>query len=71
MTLAIQLLNMVAVAVADLDGFGPFNEAHGAEAGDAVLASFERSLTGRRPAGALVAHVRGDEFAIALARHEL
>src|SRR5579872_2301251 len=56
----------VAVAVADLDGFGPFNEAHGAGAGDAVLALFERSLTERLPAGALVAHVRGDEFAVAL-----
>lgn len=56
----------VAVAVADLDGFGPFNEAHGAEAGDTVLALFERSLTERLPAGALVAHIRGDEFAVAL-----
>lgn len=56
----------VAIAVADLDGFGPFNEAHGAGAGDAVLALFERSLTERLPAGALVAHVRGDEFAVAL-----
>jgi diguanylate cyclase len=56
----------VAVAVADLDGFGPFNAAHGAGAGDAVLAAFERSLTERLPAGALVAHVRGDEFAVAL-----
>jgi len=56
----------VAVAVADLDGFGSFNEAHGNEAGDAVLASFERSLTEHLPPGALVAHVRGDEFAVAL-----
>ena len=56
----------VAVAVADLDGFAPFNEAHGAAAGDAVLAAFERSLTEGLPAGALVAHVRGDEFAVAL-----
>jgi diguanylate cyclase len=56
----------VAVAMADLDGFGPFNEAHGAEAGDAILGLFERSLTDRLPAGALVAHVRGDEFAVAL-----
>jgi diguanylate cyclase (GGDEF)-like protein len=56
----------VAAAVADLDGFARFNEAHGAEAGDAVLAAFERSLSERLPAGALVAHVRGDEFAVAL-----
>jgi diguanylate cyclase len=56
----------VAVAVADLDGFARFNDAHGAEAGDAVLAAFERSLTDRLPPGTLVAHVRGDEFAVAL-----
>jgi diguanylate cyclase len=56
----------VAVAVTDLDRFGPLNEAHGTEAGDAVLGSFERSLTGRLPRGALVAHARGDEFAVAL-----
>jgi diguanylate cyclase len=56
----------VAVAVADLDGFGPFNQAQGAEAGDAVLAAFERSLIERLPPGVLVAHVRGDEFAVAL-----
>ncbi|HTS97885.1 MAG TPA: diguanylate cyclase [Streptosporangiaceae bacterium] len=56
----------VAVAVADLDGFGRLNQAHGAEAGDAVLGAFEAALTGHLPAGALVAHVRGDEFAVAL-----
>ncbi len=56
----------VAVAVADLDGFARFNEAHGAEAGDAVLAAFERLLTERLPRDALIAHVRGDEFAVAL-----
>jgi diguanylate cyclase (GGDEF)-like protein len=56
----------VAVAAADLDGFGSFNEAHGTEAGDAVLAAFERSLTEHLPPGALVAHIRGDEFAVAL-----
>ena len=56
----------VSVAVADLDGFGPLNEAHGTEAGDAVLGSFERSLTAGLPQGALIAHSRGDEFAVAL-----
>jgi diguanylate cyclase len=56
----------VSVAVADLDGFGPLNAAHGTEAGDAVLASFERSLSAGLPHGALVAHSRGDEFAVAL-----
>jgi diguanylate cyclase (GGDEF)-like protein len=56
----------VAVAVTDLDRFAPLNEAHGPKAGDAVLESFERSLTGGLASDALIAHVRGDEFAIAL-----
>jgi diguanylate cyclase len=56
----------VSVAVADLDGFGPLNAAHGTEAGDAVLGAFERSLATGLPEGALVAHSRGDEFAVAL-----
>ncbi len=56
----------VSVAVTDIDGFGPLNETHGTEAGDAVLAWFERSLAAGLPAGALLAHARGDEFAVAL-----
>jgi diguanylate cyclase len=56
----------VAVAVADLDGFGPWNEAHGIETGDAALGSFERALAAGLGSRALVAHVRGDEFAAAL-----
>jgi diguanylate cyclase len=56
----------VAVAVADLDGFAPMNEAHGTETGDAVLASFERALVDGLGPDVLVAHVRGDEFAVAL-----
>ena len=56
----------VAVAVTDLDGFGPWNEAHGIETGDAALGSFERALTAGLGSRALVAHVRGDEFAAAL-----
>jgi diguanylate cyclase (GGDEF)-like protein len=56
----------VSVAVTDLDGFSLLNEARGAEAGDAVLAAFERTLTERLAPGALIAHVRGDEFAVAL-----
>src|ERR1700691_3999236 len=42
----------VSVAVTDLDGFGPLNAAHGTEAGDAVLGSFERSLAAGLPQGA-------------------
>jgi diguanylate cyclase (GGDEF)-like protein len=56
----------VSVAVTDLDGFGPLNAAHGTEAGDAVLGSFEQSLAAGLPQGALIAHSRGDEFAVAL-----
>ncbi len=56
----------LSVAVIDLDGFGPLNEAHGTAAGDAVLESFERTLTAGLPQGAFVAHARGDEFAVAL-----
>jgi diguanylate cyclase len=56
----------LSVAVIDLDGFGPLNEAHGTAAGDAVLESFERTLTAGLPQAALVAHARGDEFAVAL-----
>ena len=56
----------VSVAVADLDGFGPLNAVHGTEAGDAVLGSFEQSLTAGLPKGALIAHIRGDEFAVAM-----
>jgi len=56
----------VAVAVADLDGFARFNAEDGTEAGDAVLAAFEGMLAAGLPPGALVAHVRGDEFALAL-----
>lgn len=56
----------VAVAMTDLDGFGPLNEAHGMEAGDAVLTAFERLLKSGLGPNALIAHVHGDEFAVAL-----
>jgi diguanylate cyclase (GGDEF)-like protein len=55
----------VAVALIDLDEFKSLNDAHGEEAGDAVLAEFERSLRAGAPPGALVSHIRGDEFAAA------
>ncbi len=56
----------VSVAVTDLDGFGILNETHGTETGDAVLAAFERLLAAALPRDALIAHARGDEFAVAL-----
>jgi diguanylate cyclase (GGDEF)-like protein len=69
LTAAVNLLDPdlpVAVAMIDLDGFGPLNEAHGMGTGDAVLGSFERSLTMGLAPNALIAHVHGDEFAVAL-----
>ncbi len=56
----------VAVALADLDQFGPLNEAHGTKTGDAVLARFESVLAVGLAPAARVAHVRGDEFAAML-----
>jgi diguanylate cyclase len=56
----------VAVAVTDLDGFTPFNDAHGAGAGDELLARVEAALRAAAGSFGLVAHVRGDEFAVAL-----
>ncbi len=56
----------VAVAVLDLDGFGPVNELEGHAAGDALLGRFEDQLLGTLPESAVIAHVRGDEFAVAL-----
>jgi diguanylate cyclase (GGDEF)-like protein len=57
----------VAVAVLDLDDFKEFNDRHGANEGDALLSRIEAHLGEELPSGELVAHVRGDEFAVALA----
>ena len=56
----------VAVALTDLDGFGPLNDELGREAGDLVLAAWTRTLVGSLPMGAKVRRLGGDEFAIAL-----
>ena len=56
----------VAIALTDLDGFGPLNDELGREAGDLVLAAWTRTLVGSLPAGATVRRLGGDEFAIAL-----
>jgi len=56
----------VAVAMIDLDGFGPWNEAQGTEAGNAVLGSFEHLLRSSLGPTALTAHIHGDEFAVGL-----
>ncbi|MEX0674482.1 MAG: GGDEF domain-containing protein [Gaiellaceae bacterium] len=56
----------VALALTDIDEFAPLNESLGHAAGDAVLRSFERTLTGSVPGGALVGRVSGDGYAVAL-----
>jgi diguanylate cyclase len=56
----------VAVAMLDLDDFAEWNAAVGMEAGDGLLARFEAVLQESLPEQAIVAHVRGDEFAAAM-----
>ncbi|WP_425146979.1 GGDEF domain-containing protein [Deinococcus sp.] len=56
----------LTLALIDLDHFKTLNDALGHAAGDNVLRSVERLLTGSLPAGSLVAHVGGDEYAAAL-----
>jgi diguanylate cyclase (GGDEF)-like protein len=56
----------VAVAVADLDRFAEINERLGMEAGDRVLATFERTLSGSLGPEAVIDRIGGDEYAIAL-----
>lgn len=58
----------LAVALADIDHFKALNDTHGSEAGDAVLRSFERTLTGSVPPDAIVGRLGGDEYAVALPR---
>lgn len=56
----------VAVAVIDIDGFGPLNAKEGHEAGDRALAATEDAIVSGAPAGAIVGHVKGDEWVVAL-----
>jgi diguanylate cyclase (GGDEF)-like protein len=56
----------LALALTDIDDFAPLNETLGHEAGDTVLRSFERTLTGSVPAGAIVGRISGDGYAVAL-----
>ncbi|HEX7022851.1 MAG TPA: GGDEF domain-containing protein [Trueperaceae bacterium] len=57
---------LLSLALLDIDHFAGINEAYGPKAGDEVLASLERILTGSLPAGTLVARLGGDEYAVAL-----
>jgi diguanylate cyclase (GGDEF)-like protein len=56
----------LAVAVADLDRFGDVNTRLGMEAGDRVLATFERTLSGSLGPDVVIARIGGDEYAVAL-----
>jgi diguanylate cyclase len=58
----------LALALVDIDAFKQLNDEHGREAGDAVLASVERTLTSSVPAEAVVGRLGGDEYAVALPR---
>ena len=59
----------MAFAMADLDNFASLNSAHGHEAGDKALASWERTLNGSLPKEAIVGRLGGDEYAVALPDH--
>lgn len=54
----------LAVFLADLDGFKAVNDAHGHEAGDALLALVAQRLRAALRQGDLVARLGGDEFVV-------
>jgi two-component system cell cycle response regulator len=56
----------VAVAVIDIDRFDLINDQEGFDAGDAVLRDVEDALIAGVPGGAVLAHVKGDEWLAAL-----
>ncbi len=56
----------LVLALADIDRFKELNDELGHAAGDAVLRSLERTLRGSVPSEAIVGHLSGDEYAVAL-----
>ncbi|HZU73095.1 MAG TPA: GGDEF domain-containing protein [Acidimicrobiales bacterium] len=56
----------MAIALADLDDFATINERFGHDAGDAVLAAWERVLSANAPQGSTVYRLGGDEYSILL-----
>jgi diguanylate cyclase (GGDEF)-like protein len=56
----------VAVAMADLDGFKVFNDAHGHLEGDRLLVEISAAWRQRLRKGDLLARLGGDEFALVL-----
>ena len=59
-------LGQLAIAQIDLDSFKEVNDTLGHAAGDAVLRSLERTLSGSLPDNAIVSRLGGDEYAVAL-----
>ncbi|MEI9928353.1 MAG: GGDEF domain-containing protein [Sphingomonas sp.] len=56
--------------IADIDHFKRVNDTLGHDGGDEVLRVFARLLRGASPAGALIARIGGEEFAILTASDE-
>jgi len=56
--------NELALALIDLDDFGPVNKRHGVIAGDEVLAEFAAALRAQTRAVDLVARYGGEEFVV-------
>ena len=56
----------LALALTDLDGFATINDRYGRDAGDAVLAAWDRVLVANIPGDGSVARLGGDEFVVVL-----
>ena len=56
----------LALVLTDLDNFAAINDNHGRDAGDAVLAAWDRVLHANVPTGGSVVHLGGDEFTVVL-----
>ncbi|HDU2905798.1 bifunctional diguanylate cyclase/phosphodiesterase [Klebsiella aerogenes] len=57
---------MQSVVFIDLDGFKDVNDNYGHDTGDALIAHIARELRDRVPAGAMLARMGGDEFAMTM-----
>ena len=61
---ATRLGTLVAIVMIDIDGFKGINDSRGHAAGDELLVGIARRMTQNLRAGATVARLSGDEFAI-------